>query len=332
MVDEYISEEEKSYIFQGKILPPLYLEFLKYLREVKGVARGTVHNLKKPILRFLMKSPPFGTKQGIKKLREPIIQKYVTETAPALSWEGKKKLVNSMREYFRFLHLKGYISKDFSTVVPSLVSYRMTTIQRGLPWEKVEELLKVPDRKTHTGRRDYAILLMFALYGVRQGQLIDLKMSEINWKLQTIHFRAVKGGRDVVVPLFPEMAEALIEYFKGGRKDAPAKYQEVFLTTGRGGSVVTGQRRIGRALWYMIHRRLKAIGITEASEVPRGPHSIRHALATRMIEKNQPIKTISDLLGHRSIETTFIYTKSDIKRLRKLKVEWPDSCFTRGSK
>ena len=332
MVDEYISEEEKSYFFQGKLLPPLYLEFLKYSREVKGIARGTVHNLKKPILRFLMKSPSFGTRQGIKKLREPFIQTYVTEAAPTLSWEGKKKLVNGLREYFKFLHLKGYVAKDFSIVVPSLVSYRMTTIQRGLPWEKVEELLKVPDRKTHTGRRDYAILLMFALYGVRQGQLIDLKMRDIDWRGQTIHFRAVKGGRDVVVPLFPEMAEALIEYFKGGRKDAPVKYQEVFLTTGRGGSAVTGQRRIGRALWYMIHRRLRAIGITEASEIPRGPHSIRHALATRMIEGNQPIKTISDLLGHRSIETTFIYTKSDMKRLRNLTVEWPEVRSPQGVK
>ena len=82
----------------------------------------------------------------------------------------------------------------------------------------------------------------------------------------------------------------------------------------------------------MIHRRLRAIGITEASEIPRGPHSIRHALATRMIEGNQPIKTISDLLGHRSIETTFIYTKSDMKRLRNLTVEWPEVRSPQGVK
>jgi integrase/recombinase XerD len=61
-----------------------------------------------------------------------------------------------------------------------------------------------------------------------------------------------------------------------------------------------------------------------AGVVARGAHAIRHAFATRLIEHDVPIKTIADLLGHKSISTTFIYTKVDLKHLRLLACEWPE--------
>jgi integrase/recombinase XerD len=322
---EHVCAEEKAFLFAGKPLPCLYLEFLAYQRDVKGLSTGSIHNLKKPVLCFLLKNPQFGKKSGIVRLRAKQIQDYATRALPELSREQKRRLVTGLREYLRFLHVRGYLREDLSFCVPTVTTYRLTTFHRGIPWDKVESLLRVPDRKTHVGRRDYAILLMLALYGVRQGQLIHLELKDIDWKEQTIHFAAVKGGRDILVPLFPQMAEALIEYFKGGRKNAAEEYQQVFLKSGRGGSAAEGQRPLGRALWYMIHRHMRKIGITEASELPRGTHAIRHAFAQRLIDRNEPMKTIADLLGHRSIQTTFVYAKSDLTKLRCLALEWPES-------
>lgn len=270
-----------------------------------------------------MKYPKFSTPSGIAGLKPKCVQRYVMDGAKSLSREGKRVLTVSLRDFFRFLHLKGYLNQDLSKCVPTLITYRLTTLHRGISWPLVRKLLQIPDRRTHTDRRDFAILLMLARYGIRQGQLIELRMSDIDWKKQTVHFKAVKGGKDITVPLFPDVAKALIAYFKGGRKDAPKKYDPVFLTVGRGGSALDGQRPLGRALWYMVHRQLARMGIDSACPLPRGPHSIRHAFATKLLEEKKSIKVISDLLGHRSIKTTYIYTKSDIKRLREIAAPWP---------
>ena len=165
---------------------------------------------------------------------------------------------------------------------------------------------------------------MFVSYGIRQGQLIDLRLQDINWKNKTIHFRAVKGGRDVIVPLTPEVAEALLEYFKGGRMDAPKEYDQVFLTAGENSFAKEGQRPLGRALWYMINRRIQALGIGDLATYPRGPHALRHAFATKLINEDTPIKNISDMLGHKRIGTTFIYAKANLSKLRKLTSEWSE--------
>jgi len=324
MIAEYITEQEKSFLYAGKILPILYREYLDYLRTVKGLARGTIHNRKKPILLFLMKYPHFAHPSGIAKLKPEHVHRHVMEQAKTLPRAGKHNLTTAFRDFLRFLHLKNYIRRDLSGLVPTLIAYRLSTLHRGLEWPVVRKLLRVPNRRTHTGRRNFAILLMLARYGIRQGQLIELRMSDIDWKKQTIHFKAVKGGKDILVPLFPDVAKALVAYFKGGRMKASEKFDHVFLTLGNGGSAIDGQRPLGRAIWYMVHRCLAQIGIDRACKFPRGPHSIRHAFATKLLSEKKSIKVISDLLGHRSIKTTYIYTKSDIKRLRELCVRWPE--------
>jgi site-specific recombinase XerD len=320
---ERVNEQEKWFFYRGEPLPVLYRKYLDYLRSVKGLTVSTIHNRKKPVLLFLMKMKRFSEPKTIQNLRPAQVHDYMIETAQPLSRDGKRALIVALRDFFKFLHLNDYTRKDLSKSVPTIVTYRLTSLHRGLPWKTIRMLIQSADRRTHAGRRDYAILLMLARYGVRQGQLVSLELDDIDWHKQTILFKAVKGGRDVLSPLFPEVARALIAYFKGGRMEAPKKHKQVFLTTGTYGSQVDGQRPIPD-LWPMVSRRLKVLGVNKTCPFPRGPHAIRHAFATRLLEKNESLKTISELLGHRLLGTTCIYTKSDMKRLRRLAVEWPE--------
>ncbi len=75
-----------------------------------------------------------------------------------------------------------------------------------MPWKVVEQLLKVPNRRTFCGKRDYAVILMLTRYGVRAIQLRALTMKDIDWKKNTIRFAACKGGKDVMVPLFADIS------------------------------------------------------------------------------------------------------------------------------
>lgn len=321
----YLTEQERTLFYQGKQLPRLYREYMQYCLKERGLAIGSVHNRKKVVLSFLLANPRFCQASGVRKLQAKHVHDYVMREAKSMKREGKRRLVSSLRDFFRFLAVKEYTAQDLSKAVPTITTYRCTTLHRGIPWKCVEALLKVPDRTTHRGRRDYAFLLMLARYGVRAVQLIELRLCDIDWKKQEIFFRAVKHGKAVTAPLFADVAKALIAYFRGGRMKAPAQYDQVFLTYGgqKGVYRPEKQRPLGRAIWYMVHRHLAKTGFKGINELPNGPHSIRHAFATRLLAKNQPMKTISDLLGHKSIHTTFIYTKSDMPRLRKLALEWP---------
>jgi integrase/recombinase XerD len=323
MERELVSEEEKEFFFKGVPLPKVYIEYKQYLIQDKGMAVGTIHNRKKPVLRLMIDSPRFSSYRDLKKIAPDDVHKYVIKRSQLLTRDNKKKLVEGLRCFFRFLHLKGHIHKNLSLSIPTVINYRMTAINRGIPWSVVQKLIAIPDRRTHTGRRDYAILLTFARYGIRGKQLVNFKLSDIDWNNKRVHFSAMKGGKAVDAPLLPDVAKALIDYFKGGRMKAPKKYKEVFLTIGRGGSVLDGQRPLGRSAWYIVSRNLNEVNFDRSTPHAQGPHSIRHAFATKLLAEKMPMKSISDLLGHKSMTTTFVYTKSDLKRLRELVVSWP---------
>jgi site-specific recombinase XerD len=325
MSRETVTEDEKKFFYSGRPLPLLYVEYLNYLRSVRKVATGTVQNRKIDSLRFLLKFSKHATPGSIGKLKPVDIQEYTIETARQMkSRHRRRSLIIVLRDFFRFVHFAGYTKSDLSVSVPMIVTHRHSSVPKGLPWPVVEQLLKVPNRHTFCGKRDYAIILMLARYGVRAIQLRDLRLTDIDLKKKTVHFKGCKGGKDVLAPLLPDVRAALFAYFKGGRMKAPKEYKQVFLTSGSGGSIVTGQRPLEQSTWNIVANAFKKLNIETAPNQKRGPHAIRHAYATRLLEKNEPIKSIADLLGHKSLETTFIYTKSSVEQLRPLTRQWPE--------
>lgn len=324
MARETVTDDERKFFYSGKKLPSIYIEYLNYLRSVRKLSIGTVQNRKTESLRFLLKFPEYGRRSTIGKLHPAQVQEYTIEVAQGRTRHQRRNLVIVLRDFFRFMHFEGYTKQDHSNAVPTIVTYRHSSIPKGMPWSVVEQLLKVPNRKTFCGKRDYAIILMLARYGIRAIQLRALRMQDIDWKKRVVRFAACKGGKDVVAPLFPDVTKALVTYFKAGRMEAPRRFDQVFLTSGSYGSSATGQRPLKDSTWNIVAQAFQKIGNETTPQHKRGPHAIRHAYATRLLEKNEPIKSIADLLGHKSMQTTFIYTKSSVEMLRPLTQEWPE--------
>lgn len=322
---ETVTGLEREFFHAGKRLPQIYIDYLQYLKETKQLTSGTINNRKMPVLEFIVRNNIKNTSAAFKKVTRQEVQDYTMETASPLTRNSKRALVVALRDFYRFLHLKEYTDIDLSQSVPTITTYRLSTIPRGMPWEKVEKILQCINRKIFSGKRDYAIVLMFARYGIRACQLRELRLNNIDWKNETIIFKATKGGKEIVAPLYKDVAEALLVYFKSGRKNASKEYDHVFLTSGTGGSQVTGQVPLNGAIWNIVNRALHKTGQAHLLEHARGPHAIRHAFATKLLDQDTPIKSISDMLGHRSIDTTFIYTKSSLPHLKKLSLNWPDN-------
>ena len=320
---ESVNELEREYFFARKPLPKIYVDYINYSRDVKGLSLGSIQNRRSFILAFLNEKSNKSTYSALKKLTRKEVQDYTMDVAAKLTRNQKRALVIALRDFFRFLHLFGHTSVDLSESVPTITAYRMQSIPRSMPWNVVETLLNTLERHTFGGIRDYAIILVLARYGVRSCQLIDLRLGDIDWKKKTIFFKEVKGGKAVMAPLYDDVAKAIMDYFKAGRKDASKEYDQVFLKTGQYGSIMEGQVPLGNSTWNIVSRAMKRSGYDSLLKHARGPHAIRHAFASKLLDEDVPLKSISDLLGHRSMTTTFVYTKSSVKHLKKLGLPWP---------
>jgi integrase len=164
------------------------------------------------------------------------------------------------------------------------------------------------------GRRDYAQYVLFCAYGLSTAEIRGLQLEQIDWDAGIIHIRRAKNGATVDLPLLPGVARAIATYLHHGRP-AHASSREVFvrhtIPFGPLGHATIGQRV--RCWAERAHVRSPFLGA----------HLFRHSFATRQLEHGTPLKIIGDILGHRSSQTTSIYVRTALARLRRLALPVP---------
>jgi integrase/recombinase XerD len=289
--------------------------YLKFLKTSQGLADATVVLRRLHVGPFLQSLEKQGTLSDLRSLAPSVVHDYIIEISQPLTRASRKHLVSALRSFLRFAHVKGYLDRGLVDAVPVILTRKLDRLPHTISWESVQRLLAMPDQTTLVGRRDFAILRLVASYGLRIGQAIHLRVRDIDWRQGLICFPAEKGCKPLSFPLLKEVAEALLTYLRD-RGEVPSS-DEVFLTV-RGKARPLGvNNHLGSALrGYYLRAGIKT--------TLYGAHAIRHAFATRLMEQGTPMKDIADLLGHRSIETTFLYTKVDVERLRTLAAEWPE--------
>jgi integrase/recombinase XerD len=299
----------------GQTADEILGHYLHFLKTSQGLADATLVLRRLHVRPFLRSLESSALLVDLRSLAPSTVHDYIIETSKPLTRPSRKHLVSGLRSFLRFAHVNGFLDRSLVDAVPIILTRKLDRLPQTIPWEAVQKLLSMPDQTTLTGMRDYAILRLVASYGLRIGQAIHLRLRDIDWRQALIHFPAEKGCKALCFPILQEVAEALLSYMR--KRGEVSGVEEVFLTV-RGPQRPLGiNNHLGSALKSYYYRA----GIRP----PRwGAHPIRHAFATRLMEQGTPIKDIADLLGHRNIETTFLYTKVDVERLRALAAEWPE--------
>jgi len=293
----------------------LLCEYLDYLKDCLNLSTATINVRRLYVWGFLSKIGAISTPLKIHRLSPKIIHDYIIRTTKPMTRAKRKHITTSLRCFLRFAYVKGYLKKNLTQAVPVIITWRLESIPRKISWDDVKRLLDSPDRNTEIGRRDYAILLLLATYGVRIAQVKELTLKDIKWIEGIITFDSIKSSKKLSFPLRENVARALLEYIKKDRMDV--SFEKVFLKSKGPKKPFSSSNNLSNS----IRAHYKRAGVK--SEV-KGAHAIRHAFATRLMEDRVPIKTISDLLGHRMLDSTFVYTKVDIERLRMLVRDWPE--------
>ena len=225
------------------------------------------------------------------------------------------RIVSDMRSFLRFLTMLGILQKDLSVELPKVRVPRDAAIPSVWDHELVIRLLAAVDRSSAKGKRDYAILLLACRLGLRAGDIRQLKLDQLHWDDSTIEVTQSKTGMPLILPLITEVGEALIDYLKSGRPQVA--HREVFLKVNPPFDPFGADSSLYHIVTYW---RLLA-GVKFRTTQKRGLHSLRHTLATRLLEKETPFPTIAEILGHSSLESTRIYAKADVEALRSVALD-----------
>lgn len=298
---------------QAEHSSPVLHEYVCHLAQHRGIGEKSIARHRLHVLPFLEAVQACETRHFAHSVDANAVCAFVTARAQTLCRHQRKSMCAALRSFLRFLHLRGYVAQDLSAAVPVIPTFKLDRLPVVIGPEHVAKILLAVDRTTAVGRRDYALLLLLATYGLRAGQLCALRLEDFDWRQQILRIHGVKGGEDVLLPLRPAVGEAVIAYLRKGRP-AGASSRVLFLRVRAPIGPLRGN------LSNVIKRYAQLAGLTQ---VPLGPHAWRHAVASRMLATGQSLKTIRDTLGHRSIETTFIYTKVDVEQLRAASLDWP---------
>ncbi|HTW65227.1 MAG TPA: site-specific integrase [Bryobacteraceae bacterium] len=299
----------------------------RYQREVlDGYGRWLVdvHGLSKETLRkngdaarvFLHWLGDRADRDSLPRLGLAEIDQYLSWRMPGLRRATRHGVSQCLRSFLRYLHAEKFVAKDLSPLVSGPIMYKFEDIPRAFTEQQVKALLDITRQdKTPTGLRDHAILMLLSTYGLRAGEVVRLRIDDIDWRADRLRIRQSKSGVESFLPLLPPVGEALLNYLRRGRPQTEVR--EVFLRV----RAPHGAFPWGGSLHAIIHRRLKQAGIQVKGR--HGAHAFRFARAVSLLNAAVPLKSIGDLLGHRSAESTEIYLRLTTEDLRAISIELP---------
>jgi site-specific recombinase XerD len=225
-------------------------------------------------------------------------------------WSRKsaRGYADALRAFFRYAEQRGWCKPGIAEGIISPMLYEQEGLPEGPGWKEVKRLLKSVRGDSAAAVRARAILSLLAIYGLRSGEISRLLLSDFDWRLETFTVNHSKRGGAQQYPLQREVGEAILAYIRKARPRSSCP--NLFLT------LKPPYRGIGHSsLWRITSTRMQAVGIQCRR---RGPHCLRHACATHLLERGASLKEIGDLLGHRDYRSTSIYAKVHLQQLRRV--------------
>ena len=299
-----------------------------YLQQVRGFAPSTLTHHGRTAGEFLAHMHYETHPTRLAALERQDLDTFLCAVGPRHSRASLQHVVGHLRAFLRFLASAGEIPTGLDTQIDTPRVYRGEQLPRALPWETVRALLQSIDRSSPMGRRDHAMFLLMATYGLRACEVVTLTLDDVQWRAERLRIPQRKTRGALWLPLTDEVGTALLDYLRHGRAALNVRRQRVAF---RG-----GPPRSYRELFLRCRTPtdvLKPTAVTEAFQawskrsglaIPfQGAHCVRHSYAVHLLRSGLSLKTIGDLLGHRTLESTCVYIRLAVDDLRDVALPLP---------
>ena len=288
----------------------LLADYRNYLLTERGLTAGTARGYVDTVRPFVVSQVREGS-LDLSGLVAADVTGFVLAACPGRAVGSAKLIVCALRSFLNWLHLTGTTSVCLAPAAPAVAGWRLSGLPKGLEPGQLRTLLAICDRRTRTGRRDYAILLLLSRLGMRAGEVAGLGLDDIDWHRGEFTITG-KGQRAERLPLPDDVGAAVTAYLRRGRPDT-AQGRTVFVRV------------------HAPHRAMTTGGVTmvvfdNAQRAGLGTlhaHRLRHTAATAMLRAGTPLAEVGQVLRHRSPLTTAIYAKVDRDALVVLARPWP---------
>ena len=288
-------------------------KFEHYLLYERGLTAASIRLYGEPVGRFL--EHVFGDAQvRLDEITAADVIRFVRLDAARLQHSKRAKVMTcALRSFLQYGRYLGEIHTDLHGSVPTVANWSMAGIPRSIPACQVHSLLAHCDRRTATGRRDYAVLLLLARLGLRAGEVVELALDDLDWDVGAICIRGPAQRCDRL-PMPTDVGAALVDYLRDGRPTCHAR--NVFIRSRAPRQGLRGPSAVSCIVFRALHRA----GIDSPC---KGAHLLRHSLATQMLGNGASLSEIGQILRHRDPQTTTIYAKVDLASLHTLALAWP---------
>jgi len=280
-------------------------EFTRWMTEEKGIAALTARSHQLKTAQFLNWFSERRGSLAAMRLRD-VDDFLIFKGTNGWSRKSARGYADALRAFFRYAEQRSWCKPGIAAGILSPRLYVHEGLPEGPQWKDVQRLLESVKGNSTVALRARAVLLLLTVYGLRSGEISRLLLSDFDWRLETFTVNHSKRGGVQKYPLQREVGEAILEYVRKARPRTSCR--NLFLTLN------PPYRGIGySSLWRITSTRIEAAGVRCRR---RGPHSLRHACATHLLEQGASLKEIGDLLGHRDFNSTRIYAKVHLQQLR----------------
>ncbi len=280
-------------------------EYLLHLQTVKKVSPHTLRSYSEDIISFLNFLDKISPNYEIKYVDRLIIRNFLSQ----LHIERKSsatiaRKLSALRNFFRFLINENRIDKNPVAEIRVRTEKKLPTF---LDQEEVISLIEAPECKTLLELRDRAIFEVLYGAGIRVGELVSLDINDIDLFGEVIKIKG-KGKKQRLAPIGKYAVQAIINYLNDPRRQEIQKGQNA-LFLNRSGKRITA-RSVCRIFKKYVHK------IALRAKV--SPHTLRHTFATHLLEAGADLRHIQELLGHKRLATTTIYTHVTTKKMKHI--------------
>lgn len=279
--------------------------FILYLRDVRDASPHTVRNYSADITAFFDFLRRISPSYELKYVDRSVIRSYLTKLyVDRKAKASAQRKLSALKSFFKFLVREGYLEKNVLSAVRSPKGERR--LPSFLDNAEVVRLIEAPDTSTLLGLRDRAILELLYSTGIRVSELVGLNVEDVDLIGEVVKVRG-KGKKQRLAPMGRPAAIELSYYLNSPRRRRRTSAGNAVFLNRAGARLTT--RSVGRVVKKYVRQTALKAGVS--------PHTLRHTFATHLLNAGADLRSIQELLGHKSISTTVIYTHVSTEKMQE---------------
>lgn len=282
------------------------ISFLKYLEFEKRYSFHTVSAYENDLKQFsVYLETVYGVSDTIKTEFFHVRSWIVELMSQKVSARSINRKLSTLKSYFKYLQLRELIDvSPMQKVIAPKAGKKLPVFLNNKQTEFLSE--QILFENSFSGKRDQLILEMFYATGMRRAELINLKLSDIDFKANRLTVLG-KGNKERIIPFGESLKRTLFSYIEQRKLDFPENESHNLLLTNKGGPVYP------KLVYNTVKKYLSQVTTLEK----RSPHVLRHTFATHLMDEGADLNAVKELLGHSSLAATQVYTHNSIEKLKR---------------